>query len=81
MNMGIQAKVTGSGQISLPASLRRRWGAKRVRVVDRGDYALVRPMPEDIIGFLRGSVTATAESLEQIRSEERTCEAPREESR
>ena len=36
---------------------------------------------EDIIGFLRGSVTATAESLEQIRSEERTCEAPREESR
>jgi bifunctional DNA-binding transcriptional regulator/antitoxin component of YhaV-PrlF toxin-antitoxin module len=73
--------VTNSGQISLPAALRRRWGAKRVLVVDRGDYAIVRPMPEDIVTFLRGSITPGAATLEEIRSQERAEEAQREESR
>ena len=81
MTMGAQAKVTSSGQISLPAALRRRWGADRVLVVDRGDYALVRPMPDDIVGFLRGSVPASGRSLEDIRADERAAEARREDLR
>ncbi|MDP4689319.1 MAG: AbrB/MazE/SpoVT family DNA-binding domain-containing protein [Candidatus Nanopelagicales bacterium] len=81
MTAGAQAKVTSSGQISLPATLRRRWGVTRVLIVDRGDYALVRPMPDDVVAFLRGSVSASGQSLEDIRADERAADAQREESR
>lgn len=81
MRSGVPAKVTSSGQISLPAALRRRWGAGRVLVIDRGDYAILRPMPEDIVGFLRGSITPGETNLADIRAEERADEARREESR
>lgn len=81
MPSGVSAKVTNSGQISLPAALRRRWGAGRVLVVDRGDYAIVRPLPDDIVGFLRGSVPRAGESLEEIRADERRADSRREESR
>lgn len=78
MTAGAQAKVTSSGQISLPAALRRRWGTERVLVVDRGDYAIVRPLPDDIVGLLRGSIPATDTDLELIRADERSAEARRE---
>lgn len=81
MTTGTSAKVTSSGQISLPASLRRRWHVDRVLVIDRGDYALVRPMPDDIVGFLRGSVPSTGQDLEDVRDTERAADARREESR
>ena len=81
MKPGVPAKVTSSGQISLPAALRRRWGAGRVLVVDRGDYAIVRPLPEDIVGFLRGSVPASGRTLEDIRADERAADARREDLR
>ena len=50
-------------------------------MIDRGDYALVRPVPEDIVGFLRGSIAHGDTTLEAIRSQERAEEAQREESR
>ena len=81
MTAGAQAKVTSSGQISLPASLRRRWHAERVLVIDRGDYAIVRPLPDDIVGFLRGSVATAGGSLEDIRAVERSADSRREVSR
>lgn len=73
--------MTSSGQISLPSALRRRWGVGRVLVVDRGDYAIVRPLPEDIVGFLRGSVTSSGGNLEDVRADERRADSRREESR
>lgn len=81
MSASAAAKVTSNGQISLPASLRRRWGADRVLVIDRGDYALVRPLPDDPIAELRGSIRADAPSLEDLRAQERRDEARREEDR
>lgn len=78
---GTSAKVTLNGQISLPAALRRRWHTDRVLVIDRGDYALVRPLPVDIIEALRGSVPADGESTEQIRAQEREAESARERDR
>jgi bifunctional DNA-binding transcriptional regulator/antitoxin component of YhaV-PrlF toxin-antitoxin module len=47
-------RVTGGGQISLPADVRRRWRVDRVLVVDRGDHVIVRPAPENTIAALRG---------------------------
>lgn len=81
MTSPIAAKVTSNGQISLPAALRRRWGTARVLVVDRGDYALVRPLPDDPIGELRGSIPADGPSTEELRGEERDAERRREEAR
>ena len=81
MTRGLSAKVTDSGQISLPATLRRRWGVQRVLVVDRGDYAIVRPMPDDIVTYLHGSLAPEGVRLEDIRAEERAADARREESR
>jgi bifunctional DNA-binding transcriptional regulator/antitoxin component of YhaV-PrlF toxin-antitoxin module len=77
----VALKVTASGQISLPAHLRRRWQVDEVLVVDKGDYALVRPVPRDPVAQLRGSVPATDTSMDDIREQERTLEARVEQER
>lgn len=73
----VQAKVTRNGQVSLPAELRRRWASGSVLVIDRGDYAIVRPIPADPLAQLRGAHAGPGPSLEQTRAAERTAEAGR----
>jgi bifunctional DNA-binding transcriptional regulator/antitoxin component of YhaV-PrlF toxin-antitoxin module len=69
------AKVTRSGQVSLPAEIRHRWGATSVLVIDRGDYAIVRPIPEDTIASLRGAHAGEGPSSSRAREDERRSEA------
>jgi bifunctional DNA-binding transcriptional regulator/antitoxin component of YhaV-PrlF toxin-antitoxin module len=71
----VKAKVTRNGQVSLPAELRRRWGARSVLVIDRGDYAIVRPIPDDTIAALRGSHAGPGPTTEHAREIERESEA------
>lgn len=73
----IRAKVTRNGQVSLPAELRHRWQAGSVLVIDRGDYAIVRPIPEDTIASLRGAHAGPGPTSEQARRAEREFEADR----
>ena len=73
-----RAKVTRNGQVSLPAELRHRWDADAVLVIDRGDYAIVRPIPADPLTTLRGAHAGPGPSLEQARAAERTAEQERE---
>lgn len=73
-----RAKVTRNGQVSLPAELRHRWDADAVLVIDRGDYAIVRPIPADPLAALRGTHAGPGPSLEQARTAERTAERERE---
>ena len=47
-------KITTSGQVSIPASVRRRWRTRSVRVEDHGEYVVVRPVPDDPIAAVRG---------------------------
>lgn len=75
------AKVTSNGQISLPAKLRRRWGTRRVLVIDRGEYAIVRPLPDDPIKALRGKYAGTGPPSEEVRRAEREAEAEIEDRR
>jgi bifunctional DNA-binding transcriptional regulator/antitoxin component of YhaV-PrlF toxin-antitoxin module len=63
--------VTGSGQISLPAPLRRRWHVDVVLVIDRGDYAVVRPVPADPIAALRGTHADDGPATDDARAAER----------
>ena len=77
----VRAKVTGNGQVSLPAELRRRWDADTVLVIDRGDYAIVRPIPDDPLASLRGARAGVGPAGEHARAAERASEAEREHER
>lgn len=77
----VRAKVTKNGQISLPAPLRGRWKADAVLVIDKGDYAIVRPIPDDPIGALRGKYAGPGPSSEEMRAAERAAEVEIQERR
>jgi len=77
----VRARVTRNGQISLPADVRRRWNAERVLVIDRGTYAIVRPVPDDVLASLRGKYAGPGPSVEEVRDEDREVEAEIEERR
>jgi bifunctional DNA-binding transcriptional regulator/antitoxin component of YhaV-PrlF toxin-antitoxin module len=69
-------KITSSGQVSIPAGVRRRWQTSRVDVEDHGDYVVVRPVPEDPVaavrGIFKGRMKMTTDELRrQVREEER----------
>lgn len=74
----VQAKVTRNGQLSLPAELRHRWAAGAVLVIDRGDYAIVRPIPTDPVTALRGAHAGPGRSTDQARAADRTADSERE---
>ncbi|MPZ27999.1 MAG: hypothetical protein GEV12_16715 [Micromonosporaceae bacterium] len=76
-----RAKVTRNGQISLPAALRHRWGAAAMLVIDRGDYAIVRPIPDDPVGALRGAHAGPGPATESARAAEREADQERESRR
>jgi len=76
-----RAKVTRNGQVSLPAELRHRWGAGSVLVIDRGNYAIVRPIPEDTIAALQGAHAGPGPTSEQARKAERQADVEREDRR
>ena len=75
------AKVTGSGQVSLPAALRRRWSAEAILVIDRGDYAIIRPIPADPVTALKGVHAVPGPTVDEARERERREEALAEERR
>ncbi|WP_102140869.1 AbrB/MazE/SpoVT family DNA-binding domain-containing protein [Mycobacterium hubeiense] len=78
---GVRAKVTRNGQVSLPAELRHRWGAESVLVVDRGDYAIVRPIPKDTVTALKGAFAGPGPASEKVRAAERKADAESESRR
>ncbi len=75
------AKVTTSGQVSLPAPVRKRWGTAQVVIEDEGDRVVVRPLPNDPIAAACGSLKRRGVPSEAIRARERTTEAARQRRR
>lgn len=75
--MAATARVTRNGQVSLPAALRHRWGAESVLVIDRGDYAIVRPIPADPIAALRGSYAGPGPTTDEMRADDRAADDER----
>lgn len=71
------AKVTTSGQVSLPAAVRRRWRAARVVIEDHGDAVMVRPLPSDPIAAACGSLRRHGPATEAVRRSERQAAALR----
>jgi len=52
-----------------------------VLVIDRGDYAIVRPIPEDPVTALEGAPAAAGVTTEDARTSERTAEEAAEQRR
>jgi bifunctional DNA-binding transcriptional regulator/antitoxin component of YhaV-PrlF toxin-antitoxin module len=75
------AKVTTSGQVSLPASVRKRWRASKVVIDDQGDCVVVRPLPNDPIAAACGSLQRRGPGSERIRARERASDAARRQRR
>lgn len=73
------AKLTRNGQMSLPSELRRRWNVDAVLVMDRGDYAIIAPMPDDPMEGLVGVFAGPGPTSDEIRAEDRRIEAEIEE--
>jgi AbrB family looped-hinge helix DNA binding protein len=76
-------KLTKSGQISIPADVRRRWNTDRVMVFDTPGGLVVRPFDPDAVHRLRGKYkpppgTPTVDEQRRLDREE---EAEREEAR
>jgi len=75
------AKVTTSGQVSLPARVRKRWRTAQVVIEDQGDRVVVRPLPDDPIAAACGSLQRHAVPSAAVRTRERAAEAARERRR
>jgi bifunctional DNA-binding transcriptional regulator/antitoxin component of YhaV-PrlF toxin-antitoxin module len=67
-------RITKGGQISLPASVRHRWGTKAVSVEDLGDHLVVRPIPDDPIAAARGVLEGRIGSVDELRARAREDE-------
>jgi len=76
-----RATVSRNGQISVPAAVRHRWGTRSVLVIDRGGYAIVRPIPEDPVTALEGAYAAAGGTTEDARAAERAAEEAAEQRR
>ncbi len=67
-------RVTSNGSISLPAAIRKRWGVGRVAVIDRGDLAVVRAVPDDPINYYRGRFKSPGPSTGELRELDRAAD-------
>ena len=74
-------RVTSNGSISLPAAIRRRWGVGRVAVIDRGDLAVVRAVPDDPIAYFRGRFAGPGPNTGQLRERDRAAELAEEQAK
>jgi AbrB family looped-hinge helix DNA binding protein len=70
-------KVSSNGQVSIPAEARARWNADEVVVVDLGDRVVLRPLPADPVGELRGKYKRRGPSSERSRRLSRNDDAAR----
>jgi hypothetical protein len=75
-------RITTSGQVSLPAAVRRRWKTDAVSIEDLGDRVVIRPLPVDAIAAARGALegrlrASSSELRSQARKDEAAAEARR----
>jgi bifunctional DNA-binding transcriptional regulator/antitoxin component of YhaV-PrlF toxin-antitoxin module len=75
MTINYVMKISSNGQVSIPAETRTRWQASQVLVVDLGDLIVMRPLPADPVGALRGKYRDRGLNSETARREARDEDA------
>jgi AbrB family looped-hinge helix DNA binding protein len=79
-----RVKITRAGQISVPAEVRRRWGASYLTAEDHGDHLILRPAPDDPVDAVYGIFATEAAGRPgstEIRGQEREADAADEKDR
>lgn len=71
-------RVTSAGQISLPAEVRRRWGASRVKITDEGGRLVIEPASDNPFEDLIGILAHDGPTWDEMEAEEREAERERE---
>lgn len=66
--------VSRNGQVSVPAAVRHRWRTRSVLIIDRGDYAIVRPIPDDPVETLEGAHAGPGVTADEARNAERAAD-------
>ena len=70
------AKVTSGGQISIPSTIRRRWGTSTLVLEDLGDRIVLTPAPDDPVAAARGALVGELSlTSEGLRAQARVDEA------
>lgn len=67
-----RAKVSGNGQVSIPAAIRRRWGDREVIIIDKGDRVIVRPVLslDELAGRYKDVPGPTTDEMRAMEREE-----------
>ena len=66
MAMAKRLRISKGGQVSVPATVRKRWGTSTVLAEDLGDHLVLRPAPDDPIAAAAG---ALAEYVRRVPTE------------
>lgn len=72
-------RISKGGQVSVPATVRKRWATASVLLEDHGEALVLRPAPADPIAAAAGAFADLAgPALDAVRREDRELEAERE---
>jgi bifunctional DNA-binding transcriptional regulator/antitoxin component of YhaV-PrlF toxin-antitoxin module len=68
-------KISKGGQISLPATVRNRWGTGTVVLEDLGDRIVIEPAPDDPVSAAEGALAEEFKvDVARLRREARASE-------
>jgi len=70
-------RITRGGQVSIPATIRKRWNTSTVTLVDHGDRIVLQPAPNDPIEAAQGALADEFQgaSIEELRKRAREDDA------
>jgi bifunctional DNA-binding transcriptional regulator/antitoxin component of YhaV-PrlF toxin-antitoxin module len=69
--------VSQNGQVSIPATTRARWKARRVIVVDLGDRVVMRPASDTPVAELEGKYKGRGPASDEARRQARQADRAR----
>ena len=83
VSMKKRLKISKGGQVSIPASIRHRWGTSTVTLDDQQDRIVLEPAPDDPIAAAEGALAADFGGIDfarlrrEAREDEQAAEARR----
>jgi bifunctional DNA-binding transcriptional regulator/antitoxin component of YhaV-PrlF toxin-antitoxin module len=83
MFMKRNLKISRGGQVSIPATIRHRWGTSTLTLDDQGDRIVLEPAPDDPIAAADGALAVEFSHVDldrlrrEAREDERAAEARR----
>jgi bifunctional DNA-binding transcriptional regulator/antitoxin component of YhaV-PrlF toxin-antitoxin module len=83
MFMKRHLRISRGGQVSIPATIRHRWGTSTLTLDDQGDRIVLEPAPDDPIAAADGALAVEFSHVDldrlrrKAREDERAAEARR----